>query len=127
MKLDNEHYDAIVSKNLTCYQDDLTDEKTRKSFQKQGVFFTHHLEQKTPATNPTFSDNIQSNPGCSFQSGKFGGHTHKHKQSKPEVKNLGSDMEEEHKETTDYVTSTTYDSKSDYEDPALLEPIEPQY
>ena len=126
MKFHNEHYDAIVSKNVTCNQDDLIDEKTRKSFQEQGVFFTHLLEQKTPATNPTFSDNIQSYPGCSFQSRKFGGHTHKHKQSKPQVEDLGSDMEAEHQETTDYVTSPTYDSKSDYEDPALLEPIEPQ-
>ena len=111
MKLHNEHYDAIVSKNLTGYQYDLIDEKTRKSLQEQGVFFTHHLEQKTPATNHTFSDNIQSNPGCSFQSGKFGGDTHKHKQSKPQVEDLGCDMEAEHQETTDYVTSPTYDSK----------------
>ena len=123
MKLDHEHYDAIVWKGEQRYE---LDAKTREYLNSQGVYFSDQMDNNTVPHQPGQSMHYYT--GQNILPGTLPGIPKKKKPpkgktSKPIIQDIGSDMEAENEKGAYYDITPSGDFESDFEDPALLEPV----
>ena len=126
MKLDHEHYDAIVWKGEQRYE---LDAKTREYLNGQGFFVSDQMDNNTlphqPAQSAQYYTEQTNLPGTSPGITKKMKMS-KGKSSKPIIQDIGSDMEAENDTGAYYNIAPSVDFESDFKDPALLEPV-PQH